>query len=395
MPRIVGLTGDGAAAEAMRQIDPDVVAAYPITPQTEIVERFAEFVAEGLVNTEFVAVESEHSALSACCGAAAAGARAITCTSSQGLALMHEILYIAAGNRLPMVLTNVNRTLSAPLNIHCDHSDSMGSRDSGWIQLYCENVQEVYDTVIQAVRIAEHPEVNLPVMLNLDGFVISHSMQPVELMDDAAVKEFVGPFRPVVDLLDFQNPIALGALVAPEFQFEHKYAQWRAMDSARGVIGEVGREFGEGTGRHYGLLDPYRLDDAAVVVVVMGSAAGTSRAVVDELRSSGVRAGLLRVRAFRPFPADEITAALEGREAVAVLDRAGTQGGEGGPLFTEVRAALYTRGVSLPVLGYIYGLGGRDVPPASLRRVFEHVRRAAATGKVDRAVNYLDLRGWK
>lgn len=394
MPRLIGLTGDGAAAEAMRQIDPDVVAAYPITPQTEIVERFAEFVADGLVNTEFVAVESEHSAMSACCGSAAAGARTITCTSSQGLALMHEVLYIAAGNRLPIVLINVNRTLSAPLNIHCDHSDSMGSRDSGWIQLYCENVQEVYDTVIQAVRIAEHPQVMLPVMVNLDGFVLSHSVERLELLDDEQVREFVGPFRPVVDLLDLEHPPALGALVAPEFHFEHKYAQWLAIDGARAVIEGVGREFGERFGRSYGLLDPYRLEDADLALVVLGSTAGTARAVVDDLRERGIRAGMLRIRCYRPFPADEIVEALKGKKAVAIMDRAGTQGGEGGPVFGEVRAALYTRGVFLPVINYIYGLGGRDVPAASVARVFTHLGQVAEAGKVDRAVNYLDLRGW-
>lgn len=394
MARLVGLTGDGAAAEAMRQIDPDVVAAYPITPQTEIVERFAEFVADGLVHTEFVAVESEHSAMSACCGSAAAGARTITCTSSQGLALMHEVLYIAAGNRLPIVLINVNRTLSAPLNIHCDHSDSMGSRDAGWIQLYCENVQEVYDTVIQAVRIAEHPAVFLPVMVNLDGFVLSHSVERLEVLGDDQVRGFVGPFRPAVDLLNLGNPPALGALVAPEFYFEHKYAQWVAMDRARGAVAEVGREFGERFGRSYGLLDPYRLEDADLALVVLGSTAGTARVVVDDLRDRGIRAGMLRIRCFRPFPADEIVEALKGKKAVAIMDRAGTQGGEGGPVFGEVRAALYTRGVFLPVINYIYGLGGRDVPAASVARVFTHLGQVAEAGRVDRAVNYLDLRGW-
>lgn len=393
--KLIGLTGDGAAGEAMRQINPDVVAAYPITPQTEIVERFAEYVADGAVTTEFVTVESEHSAMSACCGSAAAGARTMTCTSSQGLALMHEELYIAAGNRLPIVMIDVNRTLSAPINIHCDHSDSMGSRDCGWIQLTCESAQEVYDTCMMAVRIAEHSDVMLPVMVLLDGFVVSHSVERIELLDDQEVKDWVGEYNCPINLLDVENPQTIGSLVLPEYFFEHKYAQLDALEKSKKVILDVENEFAKLTGRKYGLIEGYKLDDAEFAVVALGSTVGTARVIVDEMRAEGKKAGLLKIRCYRPFPAAEVAAALKNVKAVAVMDRATTNGGYGGPMFNEVRAALYDLGTGPKTVSYVYGLGGRDVPASSVRRVFEHAEKIAAAGVVDRVINYLDLRGWE
>ena len=397
--RIVGLTGNGAAAEAMRQIDPDVVAAYPITPQTEIVERFAEYVADGAVNTEFVTVESEFSAISACCGASAAGARAMTATSSQGLALMHEMLYITAGHRLPVVMVNVNRALSAPINIHNDHSDSMGSRDAGWIQLYCESAQEVYDSCLQAVRIAEHRQVLLPVMVNLDGFVVSHSVERLELLDDDEVKDFVGEFEPAIDLLDVDNPVTLGALALPEYYFEIKYAQVDALHRAEEHIRAIDGEFRSRFGRGYGLIEGYQLEDAELILVTLGSVAGTARVVVDELRLYGQKAGLLKLRCYRPFPAREVAAALARARAVAVVEKAVSPGAPAPAVFSDVRNVLYDAAASsgryVPAISYVAGPGGRDVPAGSLHRVFEHLRRVAEAGVVGRTVNYLDLRGWE
>lgn len=395
MRKTIGLTGDGAAAEAMRQIDPDVVAAYPITPQTEIVERFAEFVAEGSVKTEFVAVESEHSAMSACCGASAAGARTITCTSSQGLALMHEVLYIAAGNRHPIVLINVNRTLSAPINIHNDQSDSLGSRDCGWIQLYCEGAQEVYDTVIQAVRIAENRSVMLPVMVCLDGFVVSHNVEPINVLDDQEVKDFIGEFKPVLNLLDTENPACIGNLTLPDYFFEHKYAQTYALEQSKGVIAAVDKEFGEKFGRSYGLIEGYQLDDAEIAIVTLGSMVGTARAVTDELREQGVKAGVLKIRCYRPFPIDEVAEALKNVKAAAVMEKAISPGAPGPAVFSDVLGALYHKGIQTNLISYVAGLGGRDVPARSIRRVYEHLQKIAEAGKVDRILNYLDLRGWQ
>ena len=389
---VVGLTGDGAAADAMRQIDPDVVAAYPITPQTEIVERFAEYVADGKVNTEFVAVESEHSAMSACCGAAAAGARVITCTASQGLALMHEMLYIAAGNRLPIVMPNVNRTLSAPINIHGDHSDAMGSRDAGWIQIYCQDAQEVYDTTIQAVRISEHPDVMLPVMVCLDGFQVSHDMEWVEMLPDEEVKKFIGQPPRAINMLDKDNPINIGALALPPVFFEHKVAQIRALEGAAKVVKEIGKEWGELSGREYGLLEPYKLDDAEIAIVTMSAAAGTTRTVVDVLRDQGVKAGLLRIRCYRPFPTQEIVDALKGLKAVAVLDRASSPAAPGAPILSDVRTALFDEEVRPKVVGYVFGLGGRDLSMDMVGSVYERLQKIAQTGEVGPVLSYLGLR---
>ena len=319
----VGLTGNSAVAYAMKQVDPDVCAAYPITPSTTIIENFSSYVADGTVQTELITVESEHSAMSACIGAAAAGARVMTATSSQGLALMWEMLYIASGLRLPVVLATVNRALAAPINIHCDHSDSMGARDSGWVQLYSETVQEAYDNVFQAVRIAENPEVRLPVMVCLDGFITSHAIENLTTIDDADVKAFIGePVASETTLLDVDNPSSVGAVALPDTYMTFKNQQSDAMGRAKGVVEAVGKEFGKKFGRDYGLLEGYRLEDADTAIVLLNSAVGTTRVAVDELRKAGRKVGLLKLRLFRPIPHKEIAEALKGLKAIACLDRA-------------------------------------------------------------------------
>ncbi|MBI2914683.1 MAG: pyruvate ferredoxin oxidoreductase [Firmicutes bacterium] len=386
------LTGNEAVATAMRQVNPDVVAAYPITPQTDIVMNFATFVADGLVNTEFVQVESEHSAMSATVGAAAAGARAMTATASNGLAFMWEILYIASGSRLPIVMPVGNRALSGPINIHCDHSDAMGARDSGWLQLYSENAQEAYDNVIQAVRIAEHPDVLLPAMVNLDGFIITHGMENVELLPDEAVDGFVGEYSPRYPLLDVDRPVTVGSFALQDSYFEFKRQQAEAMIRAKEVVVEVGQEFGALSGRQYGLFDEYRLEDAELGVLVLGSTAGSVRYVVDGLRKKGQKVGLLKLRAFRPFPYDELKDALSGLRALAVMDRSDSFSTVGGPVFAEARAALYDAPERPLAVNYIYGLGGRDISLDMIESVYRDLEGVAAKGAVDQYVRYLGVR---
>ena len=386
----VGLTGNDAAATALRQVNPDVVAAYPITPQTELMHLFAQFVADGAVDTELVTVESEHSAMSACIGSAAAGARTVTATSSQGLALMWEMLYIAASYRLPLVMPVVNRALSAPINIHCDHSDSMGARDSGWIQLFSEDSQEAYDNTVQAFRIAEHQDVRTPVMVTLDGFIISHTMEVVELLEDEAVKGFVGQFAPVRPLLDVDNPYTIGPLHLPDHYFETRRQQVEAMGNVPDVVVQVGQEFGALSGREYGLFEAYRLDDADLAIVALGSTCGTTKAAVDGLREKGVKAGLLKLRCYRPFPATEIVAALQHTKAVAVLDRSLSFGLEGGPLFNEVRSAAF--GTDLKMISIVYGLGGRDIVANDIVGVYEKLDKIKETGEISEVASFVGLR---
>jgi len=383
-------TGNEAMAEAMRQINPDVVAAYPITPATEIVQIFSSFVANGLVDTEFVAVESEHSAMSACVGAAATGARAMTSTSSQGLALMYEILPIASSLRLPIVLAEVNRALSAPINIHCDHSDTMAARDFGWIQIYSENSQEAYDSLIQGVKIAE--EAKLPVMVSTDGFIISHCMEKIEVIDDEKVKDFLGEKKIKTSILDTDNPITIGALDLQNYFFEHKRPVADAMEKAKDIIVKVDREFGKKFGRSYGFFEKYKLDDADIVIVTMSSTAGTAKVVVNELRDKGIKAGLLRVRVFRPFAHNEISNVLSKIKAIAVLDRSDSLGSFGGPIYTELRSALYEVAVKPKIINYIYGLGGRDIKTDEIKSVFDDLLKVLKTGKVEKHVIYLGVR---
>lgn len=392
MANIVATTGNSALAYAMKQVDPDVCAAYPITPSTQVMEEFSKYVADGVVHTNLVAVESEHSAMSACVGASAAGGRVMTATSANGMALMWEILYIAAGMRLPIVLALVNRALSAPINIHCDHSDSMGARDSGWIQLYSENAQEAYDNMIQAVRIAEHPDVRLPVMVMQDGFIISHSIERMEYLDDAEVQKFVGPYIPKYSLLDYDNPVTHGSLDLQDYYIEHKRQQAEAYTLAKPVILDVAREFEKLTGRSYGLFETYRLDDAEVGIVILNSAAGTAKEIVDLYRAKGVKVGVLKPRVFRPFPKEEMAKALGHLKAVTVMDRADSFGAQGGPLLMEIRSALYDLKERPVMIGKIYGLGGRDFEEVHCRYVIDELLRVAETGAYTNLCEYITVR---
>jgi len=389
------LDGATSVAQAMRQIDPDVVAAYPITPQTEVVQNFSQYVADGLVHTEFVPVESEHAAMSACIGASAAGARVMTATSANGLALMWEMLYIASGMRLPIVLSVVNRALSSPLNIHCDHSDSMGARDSGWLQLYAETGQEAYDNTIQAIRIAENPGLRVPVMSCQDGFITGHGVERVGLLPDDAVRAFIGSYDPPITLLDVEHPVTMGAWDFTDYYFEHKRQQTEAINNAMPTIEAVRAEYAELSGRPQPTLDMYGMDDADYVIVVLSSTAGTSRAVARELNAKGKKVGVLKPRVFRPFPAKQIVGALQGRKAVAVLDRAISFGAHQGmgPLFGDITSALYNEGVNgLQIVDYIYGLGGRDTIPAHIESVYADLEKINAAGDGGRKVRYLGLR---
>ena len=394
MSKFEALAGNEAVATAMRQINPDVMAAYPITPQTSTVQKFADFVANGLVDTEFVCVESEHSAMSACVGASAAGARVMTATSANGLALMWEIVYIAASNRCPIVMSLVNRALSAPINIHCDHSDVMGIRDSGWIILFSETGQEAYDNLIQAVRISEHPDVLLPMAVCQDGFITSHSLERVEIFDDADVKTFVGEYKPQWSLLDLEHPKTYGPLDFYDYYYEHKRQQVEAMENALGVILDVAEEFNKKFNRNYGLFEPYKLDDAEVAVIAANSTAGTAKVVVDKLRDEGLKVGLLKPRLFRPFPAKELADALSHLKAVAVMDRSISFGAmnNAGPLFLELVAALALHGVQVPMADYVYGLGGRDILPGEIEQVYRETFKMAETGQVEHLVTYLSVR---
>ncbi len=386
------LSGNEAVATAMKQINPDVVAAFPITPSTEIPQYFSTFVANGSVDTEFVAVESEHSAMSACIGAEAAGARAMTATSANGLSLMWEMIYIASSLRLPIVLSLVNRAVSGPLNIHCDHSDAMGVRDSGWIMLFSENNQEAYDNLLMANRIAEHKDVLLPIMVCQDGFITSHSIENIELEEDEKVKEFVGTYKPNHYLLNKEEPIAIGPLDLQSYLFEHKAAQAQAMRNAKNVILEVSKDFEKMTGRKYGLFEEYKLEDAEIAIVCMNSTAGTTKFVVDKLRENGIKAGLLKIRVFRPFPTIEIANALSKLKAVAILDRADSLNNAGGALFENITSAMYTQNIHVPMVNYIYGIGGRDTKSTDIESVYSDLQKIVETGNIDNPYRYLGLR---
>jgi pyruvate ferredoxin oxidoreductase alpha subunit len=392
MSRFAAMDGNTATAEAMRQINPDVVAAYPITPQTSTVQTFSQFVADGEVDTEFIRVESEHSAMSACIGAAAAGGRVMTATSANGLAFMWEMVYIAASYRVPIVMPVVNRALSGPINIHCDHSDSMGTRDAGWVQLFGENPQEAYDNAIQAVRIAEHEDVLLPVMSMYDGFITSHGVERVQIEDDQAVKDLIGPFVPRYSLLDVDNPVTYGPLDFYDFYMEHKRQQVEAMKYAKGVILEVAEDFEKHFGRRYGLFDEYQLDDAEIALVVLSSTAGTARTVVDSLRAEGLKVGLLKPRVFRPFPAQELGDALRNKAVVGVMDRSDSFGALGGPLFIELSAAFKIYDVPATMVDYVFGLGGRDTTASQIESVFRDLVDIADTGEIKQLTTYLGVR---
>ena len=386
------LSGNEAAAIAMKQINPDVVAAFPITPSTEIPQYFSTFVSNGTVDTEFVAVESEHSAMSACVGAEAAGARAMTATSANGLSYMWEMIYIASSLRLPIVMSLVNRAVSGPLNIHNDHSDAMGVRDAGWIMLFSENNQEAYDNLIMAHRIAENKDVLLPLMVCQDGFITSHSIENIELIEDDKVKEFVGTYKPEHYLLNDKEPIAIGPLDVQSYLFEHKYQQAEAMRNAKKVILDVSKDFEKMTGRKYSFFEEYRMEDAEIAVVCMNSTAGTTKTVVDELRKKGIKAGMVKVRVFRPFPAEEIAEALGNLKAVAIMDKADSLNAMGGALYEDVISSMYTAKKQVPAVSYVYGIGGRDTTSNNIHEVFDYLAQVAKTGKIDNPYRYVGLR---
>ena len=386
------LSGNEAAAIAMKQINPDVVAAFPITPSTEIPQYFSSFVSNGQVDTEFVAVESEHSAMSACIGAEAAGARAMTATSANGLSLMWEMIYIASSLRLPIVMSLVNRAVSGPLNIHNDHSDAMGVRDAGWIMLFSENNQEAYDNLLMAHRIAENKDVLLPLMVCQDGFITSHSIENIELLEDDKVKAFVGKYKPEHYLLNDKEPIAVGPLDVQSYLFEHKAQQAEAMKRAKKVILEVSKEFEELTGRKYEFFEKYKMEDSEFVIVCMNSTAGTAKAAIDELRAQGIKAGLLKIRMFRPFPAEEVAESLKNAKAIAVLDKADSLNGAGGALFEDVVSGMYVSNIHVPTVNYVYGIGGRDTTVNEIKQVYTDLAKIAETGDIGDPYRYLGLR---
>lgn len=386
MSEKLAVNGDTAIAMAWKQINPDVVAAYPITPQTIIVEAFSDYVHDGQVDTEYVCAESEHSALSICVGSSAAGARVATATASAGLAFMWEMLYIASSMRTPIVMAIANRTLSGPINIHCDHSDAMGARDSGWIQIFGENVQEAYDNTVMAFRIAEHMKVRLPTMTCIDGFIITHALERFEPLEDEAVKKFIGRYEAVRPLLDLKNPTTYGPIAMPDYYFEIKYQLATAMEEAVAVTRKVMEEFGELSGRKYDLVEGYHLDDAEYVIVAMGSTAGTLRFVVDKLRAEGKKVGSLKIRLFRPFPAEDVAKMLKGKKAVAVMDRAMSPG-TGGALYSDILQSVHDLKDAPKVTNYVYGLGGRDVMPGQLTEVFEDLMKERG-----KRINYMGVR---
>ncbi len=402
--KTMALNGDEAVAYAAKQCNVDVVAAYPITPQTIMVEKFSEYVANGEVQTEFVCTESEHSAMTACIAAAATGARTFTASASAGLALMHEMLFVASGSRVPVVMAIANRALSSPLNIHGDQSDTMAARDSGWMQVYVENAQEAYDSIVQAFKIAENFDVSLPILVGLDGFTLSHSLENVNVLSDDLVNQLVGERQlPMVEThegktapfkLDPANPMTMGPVAFQNYYFEFKRQQEEGMKNALKVIQEVHNEYSKISGRSYGngLIDTYKLEDAEIAVVCVGSTSGTLKFLVDELRAEGMKAGLLRLRVFRPLPVEHIQNALKNVKAIAVMDKSMSFGGFGGAVFHEVRHSLYDLSPRPIVINYIYGLGGRDHNPHELRKIFDDLQCILRTGKADTSVRYLGLR---
>lgn len=392
--KVMALNGDEAVAWAVKQSNVDMVSAYPITPQTLIVERISDFVNDGEVDLEFIRIESEHSALSACAGAAIAGARAFTATAANGLQLMHEIMYITSSLRAPVVMAVVNRAPAGPINIHCDHNDSMGQRDACWIQMYTEDAQEAYDTLVQAFRISEHPDVLLPSMVMLDGFLISHTLQNISVLSDEDVATFVGTRqipkvkvpaihgeREVPMMLNPKYALSFGPLDLFDYYLEHKMQQISSMENSPDVIDAVHREYAEISGRSYGdgFIEPYRTEDADVVLVGLASTMGTAKAIVDEMRSEGKKVGSLRIRVFRPFPRERLRKALSGFDIVGVLDR-GISFGSMGQIYLEIAAALYGLEGAPDIIDFVYGLGGRDMPPSLLKSIFKELLEAKTRG---------------
>ena len=392
MARKDRMSGNEAVAYAIKQINPDVMPAFPITPSTEIPQMVSNYIANGQMDTEFIPVESEHSSMSATIGAEAAGARSLTATSSAGLALMWEELLLAASNRMPCALALVNRTLSGPININCDHSDGMGARDTGWIQIYAENNQEAYDNFIQAYPIAEHADVHLPIMICQDGFITSHAVENIELLEDDEVKNFVGTYEPEEYLLNPGKPISVGPYSVSNYAMEAKKNQEIALENSKAVILEVAKKFEALSGRSYGLFEEYRTEDAEYIMLLIGSAAGTAKAAVDELREQGKKVGVLKLRVFRPFPADEIAHALRHCKAVAIMDRCESYNGNGGPLGSEVTAALFKNRVMITAVNYIYGLAGRDFTVDHVKDIFAEMEDDLKNGRETKQYQYVGLR---
>lgn len=386
------MSGNEAVSYAIRQINPDVMPAFPITPSTEIPQMVSTYIANGEMDTEFIPVESEHSSMSAAIGAEAAGARSLTATSSAGLALMWEELYLAASNRLPCVLTLVNRALSGPININCDHSDSMGARDAGWIQIYAENNQEVYDNLVMAYRIGEHKDVMLPVMICQDGFITSHAVENINLLEDKEVKDFVGEYEPENYLLNPECPMAVGPYSVSNYYFEAKRAQAEALKNSKQVVLDVAKEYKTISGREYGLFEEYKMEDAEEAVVIIGSAAGTTKDAVDELRAQGKKAGLIKIRLFRPFPGSEIAEALKNVKAVALMDRTESYNDCSGPIGLEVTTALYRAKSDCLAVNYVYGLGGRDVKVEDMIGIYSELEKIAEAGEVTEPYRYMGVR---
>lgn len=382
------IDGNEAAAIAAKLARVKVVSAYPITPQTPVVEKIAEFIANGELDAEFIKVESEHSAMSACIGAAATGVRTFTATSSQGLMLMSEMLFAAAGMRLPIVMANANRALSAPLNIWCDHQDSMAVRDSGWIQFYCENNQEILDSIIQAFRIAE--EVMIPVMVSYEGFILSHTAEPVDIPEQAEVDEFL-PLQTYPYPLDPEKPVTLGAVGVPEYYMEIRSMLQEEMLSAKKTVVEVGRKFRRKFGRKSEIVEGYRTKDADVVIVTLGSLAGSLREIVDRYRKRGTRVGMVKLRLFRPFPEKEILELLEGVKGVGVLEK-NISLGSAGAVFLDLGAALAITRKPPVLLDFICGLGGRDVTDLQIAMAIRETAKVAKAGKTKHPVRWLGLR---
>ncbi|MBR3772223.1 MAG: pyruvate ferredoxin oxidoreductase [Clostridium sp.] len=392
MARKERMSGNEAVSYAIRQVNPDVMPAFPITPSTEIPQLVSAYIANGEMDTEFIPVESEHSSMSATIGAEAAGARSLTATSSAGLALMWEELLLAASNRMPCALALVNRTLSGPININCDHSDGMGARDTGWIQIYAESNQEVYDNFIQAYPIAEDPRVHLPIMICQDGFITSHAVMNIELLEDQEVKDFVGEYEPEEFLLNPGKPIAVGPYSISNYAMEAKKNQEIALENSKEVILEVAKKFEALSGRSYGLFEEYRTEDADYIMLLIGSAAGTAKQAVDDLRAQGKKVGVIKLRVFRPFPADELAHALKNCKAVAIMDRTESYNGNGGPLGSEVTAGLFRNKVMITAVNYIYGLAGRDFIVNEVYDIFAELQDAEENGKTVEQYQYVGLR---
>ena len=387
--------GNMASTQAMRQADVDVVAAYPITPSTPVVENYANFHANGYIDGEFVMVESEHAAMSACIGASAAGGRVATATSSQGLALMIETLYQAAGMRLPIVLSLITRALAAPLNVNGDHSDLYLTRDSGWISLNTFTPQEAYDLTLCAFRIGEHLDVRLPVVVSQDGFMSSHTAQSINPLEDKVACDFVGEYKPVNAMLDFSKPVTHGVQTEEDWHFEHKAKQHHAMMGSAKVIEEVFAEFKELTGREYNFIETHNMEDAEVVIIAMGTTYETAMISADEMREKGVKAGVVGIRVFRPFPLNQLAEILKDVKAVVTMDRS-APGGTVGALYNEVAGALFNTDARPILTNIIYGLGGRDMTVTTLNEIFEDLADQAKTGKTDHNLQrFIGVRGPK